>query len=314
VIDDICLFNRALNPLEIEAMYQIAQMPVSVTPRDQGVALDASMVEGDWQGIFSQPDNTKIDNYAYWLRLQVVGQQVEGFARVEVANTDAYGVIQIKGVLGEHAITFTEGRTIREKNPTGLDWCKKFAKLRYDPQRKALIGTWYADNCKNNGEILVFASQTAFNFHGKPVAQQSSLAELRRILKQRQDHANATQAVSLVSRKIDIEPISFLSSSYQIDGPSQQYLRAEIVPFLKEAAPTLRLMISGHTDNVGVAQNNLALSIARARSVVDLLVSEGIQASRLRYNGFGDSQPISDNATPDGRRRNRRVEFEIVGE
>lgn len=311
-IDDICLFNRALNELEIQAMYQIAKMPISVTPRDQGPRLQAEMVTGDWQGIFSQPDNKKIDNYAYWLRLQVVGKQVEGFARIEIASTEAYGVIQVKGVLGEHALTFTEARTIREHNPTGLDWCKKFAKLRYDPGREALTGTWYADNCKNNGEILVFRSQTPFHFHDRAVAQQSSLAELRRLLKQRKTET-ATQAVSLVSRKIEIEPITFLTSSYQIDGPSRQYLRQKIVPFLKEAG-SLRLMISGHTDNVGDAQQNLQLSIARAKAVVDLLVEAGISASRLRYNGYGDSQPIASNASGEGRERNRRVEFEIVGE
>lgn len=311
-IDDICLFDRALNELEIEAMYQIAKMPISVTPRDQGPRLEASMVAGDWQGIFSQPDNKKIDNYAYWLRLQVTGKQVEGFARIEIASTEAYGVMQVKGVLGEHALTFTETRTIREHNPTGLDWCKKFAKLRYDPDREALTGSWYADNCKNNGEVLVFRSQTPFHFHDRPVAEQSSLAELRRLLRQRQTESTA-QTVSLVSRKIEIEPINFLTSSYQIDEASQQYLRSQIVPFLKEAS-SLRLMISGHTDNVGDSQQNLQLSIARAKAVVDLLVSAGISSSRLRYNGYGDSQPIASNGTWEGRKRNRRVEFEIVGE
>lgn len=74
--------------------------------------------------------------------------------------------------------------------------------------------------------------------------------------------------------------------------------------------PELKLEIQGHTDNVGTAASNLTLSRARAAAVRDYLVkTSGIAADRLTATGFGDTMPMADNATDDGRAQNRRVEL-----
>jgi len=77
--------------------------------------------------------------------------------------------------------------------------------------------------------------------------------------------------------------------------------------------PTVRVQINGHTDNVGKPADNLKLSAARAKSVVDYLVGKGIKISRLVYKGFGETKPIGDNKTDTGRAQNRRTEFVIIG-
>jgi len=79
-----------------------------------------------------------------------------------------------------------------------------------------------------------------------------------------------------------------------------------------EDNPLMKIEISGHTDNTGSATLNNTLSANRAKSVVDYLIHKGIVASRLEYKGFGSLQPIADNATPEGRKMNRRVEFKIL--
>lgn len=78
--------------------------------------------------------------------------------------------------------------------------------------------------------------------------------------------------------------------------------------------PTLKVQINGYTDNVGKPADNLKLSENRAKSVVDYLVSEGIDMKRLAYKGFGETKPIADNKTESGRAQNRRTEFVIIGE
>ncbi len=76
--------------------------------------------------------------------------------------------------------------------------------------------------------------------------------------------------------------------------------------------PNLRIQIGGHTDNVGQPKDNLALSDNRARSVVNYLVSKGIDPKRLSYKGFGADKPIADNSTENGRALNRRTELSVV--
>jgi outer membrane protein OmpA-like peptidoglycan-associated protein len=92
-------------------------------------------------------------------------------------------------------------------------------------------------------------------------------------------------------------------------------VRPESAPTLKEIAaaltqhPELRIRIEGHTDNVGSADANLRLSEARAGAVKDALVKDyRIDPARLETAGLGDTKPVADNKTPEGRSSNRRVE------
>ncbi len=73
--------------------------------------------------------------------------------------------------------------------------------------------------------------------------------------------------------------------------------------------PGLKFEIDGHTDNTGTPDHNLTLSQQRADAVKAQLISMGVDASRLSSKGFGDTQPISDNSSPEGKANNRRVEF-----
>jgi len=79
---------------------------------------------------------------------------------------------------------------------------------------------------------------------------------------------------------------------------------------LLKAHPDWHVLVEGHTDNIGAAPANLALSARRAGAVRDALVSKlGVPASSIEAKGFGDARPMEDNATLQGRARNRRVEL-----
>ena len=73
--------------------------------------------------------------------------------------------------------------------------------------------------------------------------------------------------------------------------------------------PDLKFSVEGHTDSTGNAANNQTLSEARSKAIVDKLVEMGIAADRLASAGKGQANPIADNATDEGRAKNRRVEF-----
>lgn len=85
----------------------------------------------------------------------------------------------------------------------------------------------------------------------------------------------------------------------------------KVVNFLNEN-PSVEIEISGHTDSKGSDDYNANLSQGRSQSVVDYLVSQGIQEYRLGAHGYGESKPIDTNDTDDGRANNRRVEFTVL--
>ncbi len=96
----------------------------------------------------------------------------------------------------------------------------------------------------------------------------------------------------------------------------QDRIRPESTPTLTEIAevlranPQLRLLIEGHTDNVGADAVNLTLSERRAAAVKTYLVTEaGIAPERLETKGYGEDRPVAPNDTPEGRQQNRRVEL-----
>ena len=85
----------------------------------------------------------------------------------------------------------------------------------------------------------------------------------------------------------------------------------KLIPVFQEYADT-NITIFGYTDSTGSADYNLKLSGERAAAVKSYLASKGLVASRFNVTGLGIADPIADNATPEGRSKNRRVEFAIT--
>jgi outer membrane protein OmpA-like peptidoglycan-associated protein len=75
--------------------------------------------------------------------------------------------------------------------------------------------------------------------------------------------------------------------------------------------PDTYITVEGHTDSTGTSEYNQKLSESRADAVREMLMRDGVPASRLSIKGYGESAPIADNSTPDGRQLNRRVQLEI---
>lgn len=114
-----------------------------------------------------------------------------------------------------------------------------------------------------------------------------------------------------VGEAYEIKDINFATNSYELNNKIVLVLN-EFIDFLTEN-PTVKVAIHGHTDNVGDPAENMVLSENRAKAVYDYLLIEDIDASRISYKGFGETKPIAKNTTEEGRAKNRRTEFVIVG-
>ena len=110
---------------------------------------------------------------------------------------------------------------------------------------------------------------------------------------------------------VTFKNLQFKTKSYQLEPVSLIEL-GKLLQLMNEN-PTIKVQVNGHTDNVGTPASNLTLSTNRAKAVVDYLISKGIEAKRLQYKGFGETKPIADNSTEEGKAKNRRTEFVIAG-
>lgn len=110
----------------------------------------------------------------------------------------------------------------------------------------------------------------------------------------------------------DKGPIIFKTGSAELDAAKCENTLKSIHEIVTQY-PGFRVQIEGHTDNVGKPAANLTLSQKRAESVMKYLVAKyKTPAARLTAKGFGDTQPIADNKTADGRAKNRRVDFSVT--
>lgn len=110
--------------------------------------------------------------------------------------------------------------------------------------------------------------------------------------------------------QLDLNNIAFLHGSATLTEEANTTLD-EVVRALNQHSD-IRLRVEGHTDNTGDPNYNLDLSAQRAQSVVDYLVTQGIESTRLEASGFGDRKPIASNETKQGRSQNRRIEFKLI--
>ena len=155
------------------------------------------------------------------------------------------------------------------------------------------------------------AKRVADETAAKKVAED---AEAKRIAEAAAFRQAAEVAAKLCQDKLqaatDANAIRFRTASATIDRDSNAVLDrlADVV----KACPGNVINIEGHTDSQGDAGANLTLSRSRAMAVRDYLVKAGVDASLIVADGYGDTKPVADNETPEGRAQNRRIGFKVL--
>jgi len=155
------------------------------------------------------------------------------------------------------------------------------------------VGKDYAFNVNRKGYL--FYSDNFFLSHNSPDSTYEKNIPLQPI------EANAS---------IVLNNIFFDVNKYDLKPESQVELD-KVVQLMKDN-PTIKIEISGHTDNVGKPADNLKLSNTRARAVINYLIEKGMSGQRLVAAGFGETKPVADNKAEEGRAKNRRTELKIL--
>jgi OOP family OmpA-OmpF porin len=148
--------------------------------------------------------------------------------------------------------------------------------------------TWYM--LDNKGEFYYQTIVTLKQMTQEVTADASSIA----------DELNKSGHIALYGIHFDTGKATIL--------PDSENLLNEIVKMLQQN-PDVKLSVEGHTDNVGAAAANQVLSEKRAQAVVAWLTGHGVTSARLKSKGWGQTKPVADNTTDEGRGKNRRVEL-----
>jgi chemotaxis protein MotB len=128
-------------------------------------------------------------------------------------------------------------------------------------------------------------------------------------------------ALQAQSSFVEAGDLLFPEGGFRLSPAGQAELTNNIVPKLRNLPPNAKIVVYGHTDNLPVGPglqqqgipDNLVLSTRRAADVVTYLVSQGVPAASISAKGFGDTQPVASNDTPQGRAQNRRIVITIQG-
>jgi outer membrane protein OmpA-like peptidoglycan-associated protein len=171
----------------------------------------------------------------------------------------------------------------------------------------------YSDN--KNGEFLVCLptnSEYALNVSKDGYLFYSENFELKGV-KDKQDAYHKNIPLQPISKDgvVILKNIFFDTDKYVLKDESKAEL-LRLTKLLNEN-PKMQIEIRGHTDNQGGKQHNQILSENRAKAVYEYLIAHGIAKERLSYKGFGMDKPIDTNETEEGRAKNRRTEFRVIG-
>ncbi|MGA3137046.1 MAG: OmpA family protein [Terracidiphilus sp.] len=145
-------------------------------------------------------------------------------------------------------------------------------------------------------------------------ARQQAEAEKGDLRKRLLDQLNSVLQTRDTARGliVNMSDVLFDTGKYTLRAEAREKLAK--ISGIVLAHPGLNLEVDGHTDNVGSSEYNQLLSEQRAATVLNFLVQQGLPESSVNSRGFGMSQPVATNDTPEGRAKNRRVELVVTGE
>lgn len=205
-------------------------------------------------------------------------------------------------------VSYIKGRVIDEDSNRPV--CARVELIDLDHSKSVIKG----ESCWEKGEFLMclpLGKEYAFNVSKEGYLFYSENFQLRE-----QKEIIDPYILEIKMKKIKIggsvvlRNVFFNTGSYELLAESKVELQ-KLADFMKLNSKVV-IEIGGHTDNVGTAEMNLKLSELRAREVYKYLIVSGIGEDRMSYNGYGLSQPVMPNDTPEGRALNRRTEFRII--
>jgi len=263
---------------------------------------------GVWQGIMVKDGFKNEQASILFADFKVNKGSVEGKTRDEIVDSDLYAVKKIKGTCKNNEIKFNQFVIEKKKNSSKTNWCNIDADLFYNDSTGYLEGRYTSSDCKrNSGKIILYRSKASFSATDTPALSHSWFKPFINDLKK---GYNAPMIRDEERKNFQFQPIYFDHDKAEIKSEYNDFLIR--MTRVVDGHTDLRIKVTGHTDADGSDAYNIDLSKRRAQALIDFFVAHGLSQDRIQIDFKGESAPIDNNSTPEGKQHNRRVDFAFI--
>ena len=267
-----------------------------------------SLLSGNWQGLLIRDGGTIQQSTIIYLSIPSSEKEFIGKTREEIFDTDLFAVKKMKGSTNVKNMSFQQTFIEKKKTNSKTTWCMLSATLTYTDSTGYLEGRYTSTDCRSSrGKIILYRSTEAFpDVDNSPPSQTWFSTFVS-------DYGKGYFSPEI--RKKERDNFKFLPIYFEYDLAE---IKPEYHDFLirlirvVNGHSDLRIKVTGHTDADGSDHYNLDLSKRRAEAIIQFFTTHGLSKDRLEIDFKGESAPIDDNLTPEGKQHNRRVDFSFI--
>ena len=262
---------------------------------------------GQWQGIIVTSESSWENGSPIYFDFEIINNLVDGKCRVETYSKEQFQISKLGGKLDSTRYLKIFQKTVLKESSKSSNPCLLTINLEYNFTTGYLEGT-YDSKCPDvKGKIILYKSK--FDFNDKPEPLQAH-SWFDRFVNDLKDGLSSPEQRLVELRNFKFDPIYFDYDKFEIKVEYYEYLR-KMIKMVKSHSD-LRIKITGHTDADGSDKYNEKLSKNRAKALIRFFEENGLEKSRIVIDFKGEKQPVESNKTPEGKQRNRRVDFTFI--
>lgn len=272
-----------------------------------GGMLAQNQLKGAWQGLLIRDGQTLDQATIIYFEFKDNGDFI-GRSREEVTGKDAFVVKKLKGTVKDNSVELKQFVVDKKKEVSGVKWCNFETKLSYIDTTGYLEGRFKSGDCRGySGKIVCFRSKL-------PMSVEPTVKEVQSwrpiFVDDLKKGRKAPEIRDFERKNFRFQPIYFDHDKAEIKPEYKPFLISlvEVV----NGHSDLRIKVVGHTDADGSDAYNVDLSQRRAQAIIDFFVALGLSRDRIQIEFKGETEPIGDNHTSEGKQLNRRVDFSFI--
>ena len=265
-------------------------------------------ITGEWQGIMMQNTDSIKNGKPVYFSFYLVNGLLEGKFRQEIYGKTAYSIAHLTGKSSSKNKISFQLKNYSKNNSDQLYNCLLNFELAYNEKNGYLEGKYICQkNTQINGKIMLFRAQFVFNEASVNLVSHNWIDRFIFDI----EHGLSSQEQRIAElKKFKFESIYFESDKYLIMPEFDEYLMSLIKILMSHS--DIRIKVIGNTDSDGSDAYNQKLSEKRAQAIMEFLINNGVKKERIEFEFRGEKKPVKSNKTGEGKKKNRRVDFEFI--